>query len=835
MALQHQPQQQYLQDKPIRLDAVDGEFRQVGCLGHGVSSSAFLAQRQSGRLVVLKMARGNDEDDDQEETLKRELAALKLLNVPDQGRDKNRDLSIVFLRQPIIDVDSTKLTGLVLQHVHGGTLAQEIAAKVNDTFHGDAYTERRIAWYALQLCDALAFCHERGVHHLDVKSSNIMVDQNNGGNLVLIDFGSAISKDEEPVGFSELYAAPELLAAYKNNDLSGLDAEKLDAFGLGCILFELLCCRKLVDLTQEDTLAEWIAKSQTGGGSFFDLSCIRLPWLPPGASATPGSPAGYSHSLKCVVEFLLQPNPQHRGLPRHLATSLRHDALSPVIANYLTASRNDPPGSPVTVDNVRLGMLVQRGPDWDDGDSDGGLGKIGVVCQLEPDANFVTVAWPVAENEPMFCRIGASGSHELQIGPNSIPDCEDSSKMRTCGLVENVGAEHNISKGQMIDSNWMVVATIPERRIAFIAPTQQLTVAPLPLLPTCRPFDMLNGPREITSVPNLWEDTSSTLVEVIDVDECRAVSERFFSTNGGMDIQAYEIECIHRVQSEELWKSYSACKERIAYQNWGMPNERRVFYGSRSLSPTYFVESPSQVGSIFREHPEDTWDGEVALREHTVSRAVNNAHILPSGSQQIVQLRVSLGRVHDPNSHALPSLAEVEYHSNQQVEKMRGLPKIFWTISDPTQVYPEYIVTFKTTFVRRTVRARRPGEAPARPRQGRALILAGIRSAESMLAAHQNTPNPPPPLPPPSASSIAQASASAAAQSNNSSSQQQHQAKMCVICLSKEVSYVLVPCGHPCLCGVCSTNQGLTRMSRKCPECRQPVDKAIRFFGKVYG
>ena len=57
--------------------------------------------------------------------------------------------------------------------------------------------------------------------------------------------------------------------------------------------------------------------------------------------------------------------------------------------------------------------------------------------------------------------------------------------------------------------------------------------------------------------------------------------------------------------------------------------------------------------------------------------------------------------------------------------------------------------------------------------------------------------------------------------------------KKCVVCLEKNVSRVIVPCGHPCLCDDCGTSSGLERMGWNCPECRGEVQDAIRFFGRV--
>lgn len=57
--------------------------------------------------------------------------------------------------------------------------------------------------------------------------------------------------------------------------------------------------------------------------------------------------------------------------------------------------------------------------------------------------------------------------------------------------------------------------------------------------------------------------------------------------------------------------------------------------------------------------------------------------------------------------------------------------------------------------------------------------------------------------------------------------------KQCVICMERNVSHVLIPCGHPCLCNHCASDITLTRMKWKCPECRTNVYQAMKFFGRV--
>ena len=50
----------------------------------------------------------------------------------------------------------------------------------------------RNSHYKTKLCDALAFAHEKGVSHHDVKAANILIDASAGGKFLLADFGASL-------------------------------------------------------------------------------------------------------------------------------------------------------------------------------------------------------------------------------------------------------------------------------------------------------------------------------------------------------------------------------------------------------------------------------------------------------------------------------------------------------------------------------------------------------------------------------------------------------------------------------------------------------------------
>jgi hypothetical protein len=60
----------------------------------------------------------------------------------------------------------------------------------------------------------------------------------------------------------------------------------------------------------------------------------------------------------------------------------------------------------------------------------------------------------------------------------------------------------------------------------------------------------------------------------------------------------------------------------------------------------------------------------------------------------------------------------------------------------------------------------------------------------------------------------------------------QHSEKMCVVCMEREKSVVLMPCLHLCICQEC-TDQLIAHSGRKkamCPVCRQLIQNHIKPF-----
>ncbi|KIJ59380.1 hypothetical protein HYDPIDRAFT_118600 [Hydnomerulius pinastri MD-312] len=182
-----------------------------------------------------------------------QVAACKLIHVTDETTEKERKtidkemkIHAALKHQNVLEFISAVVVEPKYKHhyVPGIYMLLELAAggDLFDKIAPDVGTGEEVAHlYFKQLLDGMDFIHGQGVCHRDLKPENLLLDA--AGTLKISDFGlSAVYKLKETGKTRFLsercgslpYIAPEL------NDGAPYEAEPIDAWGMGVILFTLL-------------------------------------------------------------------------------------------------------------------------------------------------------------------------------------------------------------------------------------------------------------------------------------------------------------------------------------------------------------------------------------------------------------------------------------------------------------------------------------------------------------------------------------------------------------------------------------------------------------------
>jgi len=272
-------------------DVLGGRYRLVRLLGQGGMSDVYQAvDQESGTAVAVKILRSGDP------ALARRLAqeARALERLKHSG---------------LIRLLDTGLAGdqayLVMELVEGRTLAESL--------RGGPLGARGTAILGARLADTLAYVHDQGIVHRDVKPSNILLTADDEA--WLGDFGIARLHDASTLTVAGTtlgtvaYMAPEQLEDHQVGPSA-------DIWSLGMVLLECLTGRRVYSGSPSEIVARRLAGSvplpvdlpvpwklvlsgmldhrpdqRLDGHQVAALlvtSVFRAPWLPSDTSATDG-------------------------------------------------------------------------------------------------------------------------------------------------------------------------------------------------------------------------------------------------------------------------------------------------------------------------------------------------------------------------------------------------------------------------------------------------------------------------------------------------------------------------------------------------------------------
>ena len=225
---------------PIGTWLASRQYRIIKHIGEGGFGKTYLVENRLGEKKVVKeffISSMCTREASNEVTISIEENKTTF----EQQREKfeQEALKIFSLKNPhIVKVsavfDENNTIYYVMDYIEGGSLNDKLKSI-------DPLPEAQIQRYLGQILDALEYVHTKGMMHLDIKPSNIMLDANN--NVVLIDFGASKVFDSSMMNKTINTTRPPYTPGYAPYEQENGDVKYLgthcDIYSLGATLYRL--------------------------------------------------------------------------------------------------------------------------------------------------------------------------------------------------------------------------------------------------------------------------------------------------------------------------------------------------------------------------------------------------------------------------------------------------------------------------------------------------------------------------------------------------------------------------------------------------------------------